>query len=274
VGGFELKHVGAGVLAVMLQARLCVARGVFGQFKESVAVGNQALELAERANDDWGRGYARLCLLTVEEIRGNFRDALRLAQQALAIAQQNGFVPMLPRAMSSVGLCETRLGRPAEGLPLVEKALEIAISTRQRHAETPVRADVAEALLVVGDRERAMKAIRELLLIADEGEDRAWRAIGLMLMGDLFRAVTRDPDAAGRSYREARTLATELEMRPFVARCELALGVLYTSSGQTSVARQHLRVGRELCQEMGLDHFVEKAEAEIKAHRSDLARGD
>jgi hypothetical protein len=45
----------------------------------------------------------------------------------------------------------------------------------------------------------------------------------------------------------------------------LGLGRFYRRSGQRSLAREHFRLASELLREMGMQHWLERAEAELGA---------
>ena len=70
--------------------------------------------------------------------------------------------------------------------------------------------------------------------------------------------------AAEAHYRQALTLATELEMRPLVAHCHLGLGRLYRCTEDGAKATEHLGAAATMYREMGMRFWLEKAEAELK----------
>lgn len=57
--------------------------------------------------------------------------------------------------------------------------------------------------------------------------------------------------------------ATELGMRPLIARSRLGLGRLERQMGRTSQARENLTAAVTMLREMGMRHWLEQAEAEL-----------
>jgi hypothetical protein len=70
-------------------------------------------------------------------------------------------------------------------------------------------------------------------------------------------------DAEG-DYREALALADALGMRPLVAHCHLGLGRLYRRTGDGAKAHEHLTTATTMYREMGMNFWLEKAEAAVR----------
>jgi hypothetical protein len=64
----------------------------------------------------------------------------------------------------------------------------------------------------------------------------------------------------GHSARPS-PLATERGMRPLVAHCHLGLGKLYRRSGDGAKAEEHLATAAAMYREMGMNFWLEKADA-------------
>ena len=79
-------------------------------------------------------------------------------------------------------------------------------------------------------------------------------------------AVRRDPSdlaEAKRRFEEARALADQLEMRPLVAHCHLALGDLCRRTGDLAKAKEHLTTAMAMYREMGMQFWLAKSEQEV-----------
>jgi len=61
-------------------------------------------------------------------------------------------------------------------------------------------------------------------------------------------------------------LAGELGMRPLVAHCHLGLGRLYRRTGDGAKVHEHLTTATTMYREMGMNFWLEKAEAEVRDH--------
>ena len=64
-------------------------------------------------------------------------------------------------------------------------------------------------------------------------------------------------------YREALTLAEELEMRPLQAHCHLGLGKLHRRTGRPHEARVELSAAVEMLRAMEMTFWLPEAEAEL-----------
>jgi hypothetical protein len=61
-------------------------------------------------------------------------------------------------------------------------------------------------------------------------------------------------------------LAEQLKMRPLVAHCHLALGKRYKcSTGKRAQAAEHLTTATTMYREIGMEFWLEQAEAELRA---------
>jgi len=60
-------------------------------------------------------------------------------------------------------------------------------------------------------------------------------------------------------------LATDLGMRPLIARCDLGRGRLYRRTSNPQQAQEHLAIATTIYREMAMRFWLEKADAEQKA---------
>jgi hypothetical protein len=70
------------------------------------------------------------------------------------------------------------------------------------------------------------------------------------------------------SSRQFDVLTPNLGMRPLAAHCHLGLGTLYRRTGKREEAHQHLTTATTMYREMGMNFWLEKAEAELRGDQS------
>ena len=70
-----------------------------------------------------------------------------------------------------------------------------------------------------------------------------------------------DAQSAEAHYQSALALAKPRGMRPLVAHCHLGLGRLYRRTGKGPVAQEHITIAAEFYREMGMQFWLEEAEA-------------
>jgi hypothetical protein len=66
-----------------------------------------------------------------------------------------------------------------------------------------------------------------------------------------MRREPADLESAAAQLGEALTVATELGMRPEIARCRVSLGRLHRRIGKVRMASEHLTAGAALFRELG-----------------------
>jgi len=93
-----------------------------------------------------------------------------------------------------------------------------------------------------------------------DDKQRGIYALTRFALGEI--ALNRAHDEADRNYRGALARAEELGMRPLVAHCHLGLGKLSRRTGQREQAREYLDTATTMYREMGMQFWLEQAEAE------------
>ena len=111
----------------------------------------------------------------------------------------------------------------------------------------------SEASLLAGRMEEAIQLAERALDLSRDQKERGYQAWALRLLGEI----------AAHHYRQARTLAEELGMRPLVAHCHLGLGTLYAKSGQPEQARPELSGAMALYRAMEMTFWLPQAEAAL-----------
>jgi tetratricopeptide (TPR) repeat protein len=153
------------------------------------------------------------------------------------------------------------MGRTAEGLPLMEQALNVFERMGHRFAQALFLTPMSEALMLAGRHADALKFAGRALALARENGQRSGEAAALHLLGE---ASSRDgfPDRSEGYYREALALATQLDLRPLVARCHHGLGKLYLHAGRPDQAHEQLVAATTMYLNMGMRFWLEQAEAD------------
>lgn len=97
-------------------------------------------------------------------------------------------------------------------------------------------------------REHAGRALARARARSERGAE----AYALRLLADIAHAEGPDGDGAEAQYREAIALASQLGMRPLMARCHRAIATLYQRLGRSKRAREHLALAMHMAGEMQL----------------------
>ena len=153
-------------------------------------------------------------------------------------------------------------GLPGLTLPLVEQAVQAAVSVRLGYSVCLAR--LSEAYLLARRLEDANQLALRALEFSRTHKERGQEAYALRLLGEI--AAQREPPAfepAEDLYRQALTLAEELGMRPLQAHCHHGLGRLYHQTGRAELARTALSIAIGLYRAMDMTLWLPQAEAEL-----------
>ena len=155
--------------------------------------------------------------------RGQLAEAVALLEPTVAVCREKKFVGQLMRALTQLGQAYGLSGRPLDGVPLLQEAIESqekAGALVNRSLWTRV---LAELYLGAGELDRAEATGREALGFARRHGERWCEGWALCVLGQT--ALRRgDREASNRHLEQALALATELGMKPLAERCRERLG--------------------------------------------------
>src|SRR4030095_6732395 len=157
-------------------------------------------------------------------------------------------------------------GRLEQGREFLEEVVRSATTMSSMGVGRAMQlAWLGEALLLEGGRvDDAERRAHEALSLAQRQQERGHEAWSLRLLGEIAsRRDPRDAETAETYYREALTLANELDMRPLAAHCHLHLGKLLRTAPRPEGARQHLTTASTMYREMGMRGWLDLADAAL-----------
>jgi tetratricopeptide (TPR) repeat protein len=129
-------------------------------------------------------------------------------------------------------------GQVRQALPLLEQAMQLSEAMGIKATQALGVAALSEASLLAGRRDEALPLAGRALACSSDLKQHGHQAWILRLLGEI--AAHRHPPEAEQteaSYRQALSLAEELDMRPLQAHCHRGLGLLYAATGQSEQAR-------------------------------------
>ncbi len=252
--------------AVLACSSLVLALADRGEFEEGIAHGHEAIRIAEAIDHPYSLAYACRELGRLYESKGDFGQASRLLERALALSRDWTITLLLPGLTGLLGYVNAMLGRPAEGLSLLQQALAAFEARGGGPFDSLLAVRLGEACALEDRREDALASAGRALTLARERGERGVEAWALRLLGEI--AAHRQPpdvETAEDYYHQALALAEELGMRPLVAHCHLGLGRLYRRAARPDQAREQLATATTLYREMDMRFWLEQAEAERAA---------
>jgi class 3 adenylate cyclase/tetratricopeptide (TPR) repeat protein len=257
--GQPTRNVGQSGYVAMFLAEL-------GDFSEAESAAEITMRDPETTmGHPWNLVNASWQIAWFHALRGDLDRARVLADQALALCRQWGFMRSLGVSMSLLGHVLTLAGRATEAVELLEEGLRRTDGVGMTWLRCVYLSHLAEAYLMVGRAHDATECATKAVESARQRGERGFEAWGLRLQAEIAMAAEPlDVATAEARYRDAKALASTLEMRPLLAHCHLGLGRLSRRTGEQQEARRHFAVATTMMREMGMTYWLEKAEREIK----------
>ena len=120
-----------------------------------------------------------------------------------------------------------------------------------------------EAYALAGRFDEALETGHHAIELTQRYKERSYEAWACYLLGNVhaLRRSGGDAHSARAGYLAALGIAQELEMRPLIAQCLLALGSLPTDAAQEQ--RCQLETAAAMFREMEMEYWLEKAESAL-----------
>ncbi len=247
------------------RSHLVWALAELGAFDEGIVRGSEGVHLAQAVDHPYSLVVAHWGLGSLYGIRGDYGEAIRSLDRALALSHEWNLHGLLPLIMAAAGYVYALSGRVAEGRALQQQAL--AAMERMQftlfHSFTLVNA--GEACLLANRIDEALAfATRALMLTRERGE-RGFEAWARRLLGEIASCGDPpDPEQAESHFRAALDLAEALAMRPLAAHCHLGLGSLSGSPRGGVATQDHLIAAAAMYAEMDMQPWLQKARTRIR----------
>ena len=254
----------AGLPSVLSRVWLVHSLAERGEFAEGIARGEEAVQIAEMVDHPYSlvgayRGLGHLYLR-----KGDLNEAIRFLERSQQLCQAWSIPTWFFAVASFLGYAYVLSRRVADGLPLLEQAVERAVSMGDRGAHSLPAVYLSEAYRLANRLEDAIRIAGQVLDFTREHKRRAHEAWALRILGEIASHLNPpDAEKAEASYRQAMALADELGMRPLVAHCHLGLGELYGRLGKRQETREHLTAAAAMYRAMDMRSWLEHAEAAV-----------
>jgi class 3 adenylate cyclase/tetratricopeptide (TPR) repeat protein len=221
-GSTDSAEIGSAQLVV---ARLwllwCLAE--LGSFDEGL---RRAEALARAVVEPFDRLTVQLGLGLLYLRQGRLAEAIPILEGVLPLCRAGNLAVWFPAIASPLGYAYALNGRLADGLSLLQQAVD---ATVQRGGVHPLRtAHLAEAHLLAGDMEKGRELANNALEAARTRRERAHEAYALRVLG---RSTIETSSLEAGHLRAAIELADELGMRPLAAQTRLDLARAYERQG-------------------------------------------
>jgi tetratricopeptide (TPR) repeat protein len=263
----ELRSISFGLVVLpAVTSRLYVTWSLaeMGSFAEGVSVGEEAMRLAEEAEQPFGIGSALMAVGLLSRRQGALHTAIPILERGLKLCQSANIPFYFPAIAASLGAAYALAGRVAEALPLLDQMLGHGAIGSLTPYRPLLHTELSEALLLVGRVDEASTFAERLHDLSRTHTGHGYQAHAHRLLGDI--ATCHDPPDLAQAeahYQQALALVEELGMRPLQAHCHLSLGTLYVKTGQREQARAALSTAVDLYRAMEMTFWLPQAEAAL-----------
>jgi class 3 adenylate cyclase/DNA-binding winged helix-turn-helix (wHTH) protein/tetratricopeptide (TPR) repeat protein len=236
-----------------------------GEFAEGELRATEELQIAKRVGFHFGLVHAYFATGVLHLWKGQLGEAITALESGLESCRAGSIAIFFPLTAGSLGYAYALAGRPREGIKLLEQSAERLIEMHIVMNHSIVLCWLSEACLLAGHVDKANASGELALKLAHENKERGHYAWALRLQGELAaHNVSPDIVLASARYNHAISLASQLAMRPLVARCHFGLGNLYRRADNREQARQQLTTAAAMFRHMGMTYWLGQAEAELR----------
>ena len=251
-----------GLLSVLSRVWLVWCLAELGEFATGLSDGQVRLADSSSPRDPFQPMLAYLAAGRHHLRKGNIEQALEFLEKCREIQRLGNFDLWSASISSSLGYAYLLGGRLDDAAALLTEAVEQANATKSMLGHSLRLAYLGEAVFLMGRTEEALQHAHCALEVSRTQRERGHEAYVLRLLAEI--AAHQEPldvEAATAAYRLALGLTEELGMRPLTAQCHLGLGLLGRRAGQHQLAERHLTMASAMFREMGISHWLKKAEA-------------
>ena len=212
---------GVGMVALNSQRTRCFAE--MGDADAAVRAGAEAVEIAEDSGNLFSRVYAKGHFAWALLLLGETERSLPLLEEALALCELTRSYLLHPFMMGALGYAHVMMGKHTEGLALIERGMDGYRQDSSRLWSHQVRIWNAEALLHVGQADRAVPAAETALSMAREARRLGYEARATVVLADAMSIARRRDAEVVRMLKDADALARRLSMPLLAQRCSRSL---------------------------------------------------
>lgn len=193
-----------------------------GDLDQAEKSGLTAFEIADAANNDWGRSYGLFTPSFVYNERGEWGHALDVYEDAIRFAERGGFLAGGTAAGSDLGLLYATIGAHDRATAVHEVAIAKAREKFPIWKDWPT-AQAARAALRRGDLEAARAHLSDLAEHPPVVGDVYMGAVTALARSE-YALATGDPEKASEAAQAGRRYADKRNLVPFQDDFDLAEG--------------------------------------------------
>jgi tetratricopeptide (TPR) repeat protein len=235
------------------------ALACIGSFDRAREQADEAVRLAEAFRHPFTTVWAHVGVGLTHHAQGRLPAAVRALECSMTLWRNtDSWAFMFPWVAEPLGHAYAVSGRLEEGVELLEQSADRSATMKVIPLLTRDLTSLSEAYLLAGRFSDARRSTDRALQLCRLHGQRLIEPEALRIAGEVSaRQISPDVGGALHYQRQALTLATDLGMRPLVARCHFGLGKIHQRVGDLEQARQHLDTATTMFREMEMTSWLE-----------------
>lgn len=217
---------------------------------EQLSWAQQALAVAVNQGDVAMQGQILRDIGRVCFVSGDTQEALSHLEQALLLTRRGGDIACEGNILNRIGLIHNTLGDKQQALVYYEQALSVSRSAGDEHGEANALNDVGGLFCDLGEKQKALAYYEQALLLRRQARDKAGEAATLNNIGLVFSDLG-DQQQSLAYYQQALPLIRQIGDKAGEATTLSNMGVVHSDLGDQRQALAHYEQALPLICQIG-----------------------
>jgi tetratricopeptide (TPR) repeat protein len=259
LAGIEKKH--ESFLSVFFRTFMASSLAFMGDFKMALRLFAEGVSIADTVKHPYAQTMIREEMGFCYLVMGDPAAAIKVLEEATEICYEYDVVTMKPALAGRLAHAFSEVGRIEEAIALVDSAFDEETFRRGgRYALIYLLLAQSNVQLRAGFPEDAISSAKEVEKLTGASGEQAFNAYALLALGNAYSACEElNVLFAEAAFLQARSVATQKDMKPLMAQCCLSLGRLLTVSGRREQAEAELIEASRRFRELKLNHLAQQA---------------
>ena len=218
--------------------------------RESTEILSRTLTLFRRVRDESQEAFVLGRLGTLQAERGQYEQAGRLQEQALALWQKLGNLAEQAARLNDLAIVRVRQGRMHAAIDLYSRSAEVCRQRREWSKVATIRTNLGRLYDLLGESRMALDQYRQALALLNQQPDSAQRAVVLTKLGDVLLGLD-GPAPALEQYRQALALRRQKHDLRGEAVTLNSIGLAQLEANQPGEALQAFSAAVKILQQEG-----------------------
>lgn len=246
----------------MLLSYYAQARNFTGDFREGQILFEKGVRFASQIGDLTALGIVESQQgLDLVYAKGDLRQGITHLRDGIRYLEERQVLVMLNYAWMGLGWAYWLLEQFDTAREYIEKGLKMQLDAGVRQLRSWPCGSLGMVHLELGDLDKAQGCAEEALRLALENGERWPEGMSRVVLGRVLGRNQRLRAEAEASILAGIRILSEVRVKPMVAQGQFYLGELYADAGKTKKALASLKKAEAMCQDMGMDYWLQRTRA-------------